>query len=55
MFFVSEEAAPKFLEMISHPMLRIFGLFIAWKIFGAVFPVIQLAAVNLLYPGSHYQ
>lgn len=55
MFFVSEEAAPRFLELLYSPALRMFGLFIAWRIFGVAFPAIQLAAVNLLYPGLHYQ
>ena len=55
MFFVSEEAAEKFMQFMHHPMLRILGLFIAWKVFAVFFPVIQLFAVNLLYPGINYQ
>ncbi len=54
MLFVSEAAAEKFMAMLHHPSLRFFGLFIAWKIFGAIYPPIQLFAVNLLYPGLGY-
>jgi Zn-dependent protease len=55
MFFVSPETAENFMRFMQHPMLRIIGLFIAWKLFGYVFPATQLFAVNLLYPGANYQ
>ena len=43
------------METLRHPMLSMFGLFIAWKLFGVAFPAIQLFAVNLLYPGYDYR
>ncbi len=55
MYFVPEESAEHYMQLLRHPMLAMFGIFIAWKLFGMVFPVIQLFAVNLLYPGLHYQ
>ena len=55
MLFVSPERAEKFLETMQHPSFRMFGLFVAWKIFDVIYPPIQLFAVNLLYSGMHYQ
>jgi Zn-dependent protease len=55
MYFIPEESAERFMDGLRHPMLRMFGLLIAWKLFGVIFPAIQLFAVNLLYPGLHYQ
>lgn len=55
MFFVSSETAEHFMRFLHNPGLRILGLFIAWKMFAICFPATQLFAVNLLYPGAHYQ
>jgi hypothetical protein len=37
-----------------NPTVRFAGLLVAWRAFGYIFPAIELAAVNLLYPGLHY-
>lgn len=54
LLFASPQGAEKTLATLSHPSLRFFGLLIAWKAFGIIYPPIQLAAVNLLYPGVGY-
>ncbi|MFM2295103.1 MAG: hypothetical protein RLZZ350_1516 [Verrucomicrobiota bacterium] len=54
LLFIPEDKAEKFLNFLHHPGFRMFGLFLAWKIFDVVYPPIQLFAVNLLYPGVGY-
>lgn len=53
-FFLSEKGADSYWELLRHPGINLFGIFIAWKIFGAVYPPVHLFAINLLYPGLHY-
>ena len=48
-------AAAKYRELSWNPAFSLIGLIVAWKLFGAVFPVVHLTAVNLLYPGMNYQ
>jgi Zn-dependent protease len=54
LIFLSETAAEKYWEILRAPAFAMFGLFVAWKISGAIFPSAHLLAVNLLYPGHHY-
>jgi Zn-dependent protease len=54
LFFLGGETARKYAEFIRHPSLGLVGLFLGWKLFGTIFPPIQLWAVNLLYWGRHY-
>lgn len=54
MLLVNRQAAERFLEILHNPSLRFFGLFVAWKIFGTIYPPVQIFAVNLLYPGLGY-
>ncbi len=51
---LSHEAANKYWQVLSSPGVSMFGIFIAWKISGAVFGPAHLFAINLLYPGMHY-
>ena len=51
---LSPTASEKFLEFLHNPAFRMFGLFLAWKVFDVLYPPIQLLAVNLLYPGAGY-
>jgi hypothetical protein len=37
-----------------HPAFNYAGLMISWRVMDAIFPSIQLLAVNLLYPGYGY-
>jgi Zn-dependent protease len=52
--FLSHEGANSYSQLLRHPGMSLFGIFIAWKVFGAIYPPIQLFAINLLYPGLHY-
>lgn len=51
---IGDRLAERFRELASQPMVGLIGLLIAWRIFGSIFHPIWLAAINLLYPGSHY-
>jgi Zn-dependent protease len=51
---LDSENAYKYKAIISQPAITIFGLVIAWQIFGYIFDPIHLFAINLLYPGHHY-
>lgn len=53
-FFLSDEWAEKYAAFVRHPSFGLIGIFIAWKVFGQIYPTIQLWAVNLLYWGRHY-
>ena len=53
--FMSEDRARKIMEKITHPGLNMFGIIIAWVVFGELFRPVFLVAVNLLYPGLTYQ
>jgi Zn-dependent protease len=52
--FLSEKGADTYWQLLRHPGINLFGIFIAWKIFGAIYPPVHLFAINLLYPGLHY-
>ena len=54
LLFLSEEAADKYWEVLRNPAFAMFGLFVAWKIFGTIFSPLHIIAINLLYPGLHY-
>ena len=53
-FFLSEKGADSYWQLLRHPGINLFGIFIAWKIFGAIYPPVHLFAINLLYPGLNY-
>jgi Zn-dependent protease len=53
--FLAPDTAEKYFSILHSPGFRMFGLFIAWSVFGKIYPPIQLFAVNLLYPGVGYQ
>lgn len=54
LLFLSEEQAIKYSAYLSHPGIAMFGIFVAWKIFGVIYSPIHLFAINLLYPGLNY-
>ena len=54
MFFCTSESAARFLQALRHPAFNYAGLMISWRVMDAIFPSIQLFAVNLLYPGYGY-
>jgi Zn-dependent protease len=49
--FMSEERARSFLEMFRTPNVAIMGLFLAWALFGRIFGVAYVFALNVLYYG----
>jgi Zn-dependent protease len=53
--FLSDRAAQRYNELLHNPSFAIFGLVIAWQVFGAVVGPLQVLAANLLYPGAGYQ
>lgn len=53
--FMSEERAATYQEVMRNPSFSFFGLFVAWKIFGALYSPLHLACINLLYAAiTHY-
>lgn len=52
--FLSESVARRYLGFIRRSPLVILGLFLAWNLFGYIFPPVHLCCINLLYPGLHY-
>ena len=48
-FVFKGEMLYKYRQLMSHPNLRIFGIFIAWMVMGRVFGPIHTLALNALY------
>jgi len=53
-FFMSDRTAEKYLHTIWNPNFQIFGVIIAYNVFGYIFTPALIFAVNLLYPGVTY-
>jgi Zn-dependent protease len=49
LFFLNESAALRYMKFMWNPALRIFGLLLAWKIFGNVFWPVYQFVLGLLY------
>ncbi len=54
-FFLSHETAQKYMLLMYNSPAGFFGIFIAWSIFKYIYSPVHLLAINLLYPGLHYQ
>ena len=52
-FFVNEEKSRHFMEIMYNSPIRYVGLFIAWKLFDAIYPPFHFLIVNILYPGMY--
>jgi Zn-dependent protease len=52
--FLPPAAADKWIEFTRSPGTRMFGLIIAWQVFGKLFAPLHHFAIGLLYPGVHY-
>jgi len=52
LFFLSESACEKYQEVLWNPTMRLFGIIVAWQLYGRIFPDIFGFALRLLYPGS---
>ena len=55
MLLMSESMAAKYQNFLASGSLRIFGLFVAWKAIGQIFPAVFFPSLSLLYPGTHYR
>ena len=53
LFFLSESGCEKYQELLANPTLRLFGIIIAWRAFGGVFPIFWKLALHFLYPHSY--
>ena len=51
LFFLSQAACEKYQEILWNPTTRLFGIVIAWQVYGKIFPDIFRFAFRLLYPG----
>jgi Zn-dependent protease len=54
LLFLSENAAEKYSDLLRSPGLSIFGMIVAWKLFGLIHPPLHLFAINVLYPSLNY-
>ena len=53
LLLLPESAGRRWQEWISHPNFRFIGLFVAWKIFGTLFPPLHSAVVHFIFANSH--
>ena len=49
-FFLSDEGAERYWNLLRSPGIAIFGMLIAWKVFPAIYSPIHHAALRILYP-----
>ena len=55
MLLMSENMAAKYQSFLATGSLRFFGLIVAWKAIGEIFPAVFFPSLSLLYPGMHYR
>jgi len=48
--FLPANAARRWMEFTRQPQVRMLGLFLAWRLFGTIFPEIHKAATHFLFP-----
>ena len=53
--FLSDSAAERYNRLLYNPSFAIFGLVIAWQVFGAIIEPLSDLALSLLYPGVVFQ
>jgi Zn-dependent protease len=51
LLFLSPSAADKYQSFMWNPSMRLFGLIVAWQLFGTLFPPIASVALQLIYRG----
>ena len=54
LFVLRGDAATAYSGWVRHPAFSLVGLFVAWRLYGSVYPAIRGFALALLYPGVHY-
>ncbi len=47
--FVSEDSARRYFDILANPGASLFGLIVAWRLFGYIYPHLHLLAINGLY------
>jgi len=52
--FVGEDTARRYHAFIKNPLFGLIGFLVAWRVFSPIFRVVFLAAINVVYPGSHF-
>lgn len=52
--FMNERTALRFYDFTHNSSFMFLGIFIAWKVIGAIFMPAFVVALNLLYPGAGY-
>lgn len=55
MLFMNQSTATKYQNFLANGTLRFFGLFVAWKAIGQIYPAVFFPSLNLLYPGTGYR
>ena len=55
MLFMSARTAAKYQDFLANGTLRFFGLLVAWKAIGQIFPAVFFPSLSLLYPGMDYR
>ena len=53
-FVLTGDTLIRYRQAMGNPTVRIFGIIIAWNIFGYVFRPIHAWALGILYPGHHW-
>ena len=53
LFFLGGSASEKYQELLANPTMHLFGIIIAWNVFGKIFPSIFHIALHNLYPGTY--
>ena len=54
LLFLNKHTAEHYEQLLYQPTYMIIGLMVAWQVFGPVFKLVHLAALNILYPGAGY-
>jgi Zn-dependent protease len=52
---MSERVGQKYMNAMHRSGFALFGLILAWQVFGYVYAPLHHAAINLLYPGLYYR
>ena len=53
LFFLGGTAAETYQDLLANPTTRLFGIIIAWQVYGRIFPAIFHFALHLLYPNAY--
>jgi Zn-dependent protease len=51
---LSPGGAERYAAVMAQPFMSLLGLIVAWQLFDPIYRPVQLLAIQLLYPGTHY-